>query len=175
MDTPNGRLQIREAAMSDLSAFKQLRLQALRDHPVAFTADYEAHAQADDDFWRNYLEFEGIGTMQLAVHGHDLAGMTGLGLGHSPKTRHSAVIWGVYVRPEWRGHHVAETLIDACLRWGQAHGVTIAKLGVAQVNEPAIRCYQRCGFVAYGVEPKAVLHEGVFYDELLMSRSLEGL
>jgi RimJ/RimL family protein N-acetyltransferase len=34
----------------------------------------------------------------------------------------------------------------------------------------AIRCYNRCGFTVYGVEPQAIRHDGVMYDELLMAR-----
>lgn len=40
-------------------------------------------------------------TMFLAEHKNNLIGMTGIARGSSPKTRHSAWIWGVYIRPEW--------------------------------------------------------------------------
>lgn len=173
ISTPRGRLHIRAAELDDLPAFKELRLQALRDHPIAFSADYEQHQNGDDEFWRNYLNFDGDGVIFLAVDRDALVGMTGIGLGHSSKTRHGAVIWGVYVRPEWRGHRVAEALIRACLEWGRSHGVVVARLGVAKVNTPAIRCYERCGFEAYGIEPRAIYYQGTYYDEILMGRSLE--
>jgi len=41
---------------------------------------------------------------------------------------------------------------------------------VLTVNTPAIRCYDRCGFSIFGVEPKAIFYNGVYYDEFLMSR-----
>jgi len=175
LKTPRGELNIRTAEASDLKAFKKLRLQALRDHPVAFSADYEVHRKADDGFWKNYFDFEGAATIYLGFHEDDPIGMTGVRLDYSPKTRHSALIWGVYVRPEWRGHQIAEALIRACLEWAKSEGATIAKLGVAATNESAIRCYQRCGFETYGVEPKSLRYEGIYYDEYLMSRSLDDL
>jgi RimJ/RimL family protein N-acetyltransferase len=30
----------------------------------------------------------------------------------------------------------------------------------------------RCGFTVYGVDPQTILHDGVYYDELLMSRAV---
>jgi ribosomal protein S18 acetylase RimI-like enzyme len=96
--------------------------------------------------------------------------MAGLVRGHWPKTRHSGTLWGVYVQPEWRGHHVAEALLDTCLAWAQAHEVMIVKLAVVTTNTPAIRCYVRCGFAVYGIEPKAIYYDGVYYDELLMAK-----
>ena len=58
-------------------------------------------------------------------------------------------------------------------RLGASAGVLIVKLGVSTTNTPAIRCYARCGFTIYGIEPKAVCYDGVFYDELLMAKAIE--
>jgi RimJ/RimL family protein N-acetyltransferase len=173
LKTARGELNIRTAQISDLAAFKRLRLQALRDHPVAFSADYEVNLNADDNFWANYLDFKDNATIYLGIHRDDLIGMTGVRLGSSPKTRHSALIWGVYVQPEWRGLRVSDALIRNCMEWAKSKGAITAKLGVAATNQSAIRCYQRCGFEIYGCEPKAIFYDGTYYDEFLMSRLLD--
>jgi RimJ/RimL family protein N-acetyltransferase len=110
--------------------------------------------------------------LYFATHEGRLIGMCGVYRGNSPKTQHSAFIVSVYLQMEWRGLGLAEALIEACLTWGRAHGVSIAKLGVATDNIAAIRCYVRCGFQVYGVEPSALYYDGVMYDELLMVRLL---
>jgi len=46
-------------------------------------------------------------------------------------------------------------------------------LGVAAVNRPAIKCYERCGFRTYGTEPRAVFYQGKYYDEYLMFIDLD--
>ncbi len=171
-NAPEHPIQIRAAEPSDLSAFKELRLQALRDHPEAFSADYQLHERANDEFWNRYFDFNDDATIYLALDEQRLIGMTGVRLEYSPKTRHSAFIWGVYVQPQWRGRRIAEALINACLEWALARGALIAKLGVATTNASAIRCYERCGFTTYGREPMAILHAGAYLDEFLMSRSL---
>jgi ribosomal protein S18 acetylase RimI-like enzyme len=99
--------------------------------------------------------------------------MTGVARGGSPKTRHAATIWGVYVVPEWRGLHVAEALITSCLTWAKARKIVIAKLGVAATNASAVRCYERCGFKICGTEPRALFYEGSYYDFHLMFCSLD--
>jgi RimJ/RimL family protein N-acetyltransferase len=48
----------------------------------------------------------------------------------------------------------------------------VVKLGVITTNTPAIRCYARCGFTVYGIDPKVIYYDGVFYDELLMARPI---
>ena len=73
----------------------------------------------------------------LAEAGEELVGMTGLGRGHWQKTEHGGVIWGVYVQPAWRGLHIAEALIEGCIAWGKALGMTVVKLGVMTGNAPA--------------------------------------
>jgi ribosomal protein S18 acetylase RimI-like enzyme len=98
--------------------------------------------------------------------------MTGLARGKWPKTQYSGTIWGVYVKTEWRGHSIAEGLLRDCIAWAQAQGLVIVKLGVVTANTPAIRCYAHCGFTVYGIEPKAICYEDVFYDELLMAKAI---
>ena len=83
-----------------------------------------------------------------------------------------AVIWGVYVIPQYRGLHIAEALIEECIAWGRAHGVSIVKLGVITSNTPAIRCYIRCGFTVYGVNPQSNYYNGKYFDELLMAKPI---
>ncbi|HEX6035200.1 MAG TPA: N-acetyltransferase, partial [Anaerolineales bacterium] len=100
---------------------------------------------------------------------------TGIARGGSPKTRHSATIWGVYVRPEWRGLHIAEELIQACLIWARARKIVAARLGVAAANASAIRCYERCGFRVTGTEPRAVYYEGQYHDFHMMYCPLDAL
>jgi len=98
--------------------------------------------------------------------------MTGIRRGKTSKTKHGATIWGVYVRPQWRGLHIAESLIDACLAWAKSNEVNIVKLGVTAASTSAVRCYQRCGFIIYGTEPRSIFYDGQYYDGYLMYRNL---
>jgi ribosomal protein S18 acetylase RimI-like enzyme len=170
--TARGPIKIREAKAADVIQYRELRLHALQNAPTAFSADYETNLKFPMDFWKGRLNFDEYGIMFFAEHGQDLIGMTGIRKGESPKTRHGAYIWGVYVRPEWRGLHIAEALIETCLQWARARDVDIVKLGVVTANASAVRCYQKCGFTTYGTEPRAIYYEGTYYEEYLMFRDL---
>ena len=174
LGTPRGEILIREAHPADAIQFRQLRIEALQDSPIAFTADYQKNLNQPTKYWEDLLTMQAEeSTIFLAEHENKLIGMTGIVRSSSPKTRHNARIWGVYVSPEWRGLHIAEEIIHSCFTWAKARKILIAKLGVTAVNQPAIRCYERCGFRTYGTEPRAVLYDGKFYDEYLMAVSLD--
>lgn len=173
VDTSRGAVGLRQATLLDVHQYRELRLSALLDSPTAFSADYQTNLNYPLSFWEGRLTFDQYGMVFFAEHDGKLVGMTGVRMGESPKTRHGAYIWGVYVRPEWRGLHIAEALIEECAAWARSRRVVILKLGVMANNEPAIRCYKRCGFTEYGYEPQALFHDGKYYDEYLMSRALD--
>jgi RimJ/RimL family protein N-acetyltransferase len=171
LKTPNGPISLRPAQESDALAFRELRLEALRNHPEAFSADYALNEAEPPTFWSNRLRTLGNdGRLYFAIHEDKLIGMCGIGRGNSPKTRHSATIWGVYVKSAWRGSQIAEGLINECAQWAKTHEIKLLKLGVVTTNTAAIRCYLRCGFTVYGVEPQAIYCNDRLYDELLMAR-----
>jgi ribosomal protein S18 acetylase RimI-like enzyme len=171
LETPLGIVTLRLSLESDLMDFRELRLEALRNNPASFGSDYDTVKANPLQFWisRLYAGSED-GALYFAVHGEDLIGMCGIQLGTSPKTRHGATIWGVYVRQQWQGLHIARNLLENCIDWGKQHRVKVAKLAVVADNASAIRCYEGCGFTVYGRDPMAICHAGFFYDELLMVR-----
>lgn len=174
LNTARGILLIREANPVDALRFRELRLEALQDSPIAFSADYQQNLNHPPKYWQDRLTMQpDEATIFLAEHEARLIGMTGIMRSSSPKTRHSAWVWGVYVSPAWRGLRVADELIHACFEWAKPRRIVLAKLGVAAVNQPAIKCYQRCGFKTYGTEPRAVFYAGKYYDEYLMSVDLD--
>jgi RimJ/RimL family protein N-acetyltransferase len=168
-------IAVRSAVPEDADKLRELRLAALTAHPEVFAMDAESMATETVAQWaeritRNIATH--AGTICIAANGDQLIGMMGLFRDLRPKTRHSGTIWGVYVDAAWRGHHVAEALMSECLAWARVHELVVVKLGVITSNTPAIRCYARCGFTVYGIEPKVIHYNGIFYDELLMVRPI---
>jgi RimJ/RimL family protein N-acetyltransferase len=173
IETARGIISIREALLSDVVQFRELRLAALQDSPTAFSADYQMNLNQPMSFWEGRAKPDEHGKLFFAIHESQLIGMTGIRQGESPKTEHGGYIWGIFVRPEWRGLHIAEAFIETCIEWAKWKGIDIVKLGVMTNNTSAVRCYERCGFTIYGTEPRGILYEGKYYDEYLMSRTLD--
>jgi RimJ/RimL family protein N-acetyltransferase len=172
-ETSRGSITIRKATPSDVSQYRELRLHALENVPTAFSADYHVQLNQPTSFWERRIAYDEYGTIFFAEHENKLIGMTGIRQNESPKTRHSADIISVYVRPEWRGLHIAEVLIEACIEWAKTREVNIVKLGVLSASTSAIRCYQRCGFIIYGTEPRGIFYDGQYFDGYLMARIIE--
>lgn len=175
LTTSRGEVAIRPAVPQDAAAAFELRLEALSRHPQAFAADPALTEERGVTAWveliaENVAQERGV--IYVAAAGGRLIGMTGLARGKWPKTGHSGTIWGVYVQPAWRGLGVAGALVEGCVAWARDLGLVIVKLGVVTSNAGAIRCYTRCGFTVYGVEPQVIRHEGALHDELLMARAI---
>ncbi|CAG0963366.1 partial diamine N-acetyltransferase, partial [Anaerolineae bacterium] len=99
-----------------------------------------------------------------------LVGMTGIYRGTGAKSRHSGGIWGVYVKPDFRGQHLVNDMMALSLVWAKEVGLRIVKLGVASDNPAALRVYMRHGFRVYGVEPASIHYDGVDVDLVLMAK-----
>jgi RimJ/RimL family protein N-acetyltransferase len=167
---------IRTVVPTDALRLRELRLAALARHPQAFSSDYATSSQDSLQTWDERVEryaLEANETLQIADAGAELVGMTGIFRDPRVKVRHAATIWGVYVEPAWRGQHIGDRLVKACLEWAAVHEVIFVRLAVINTNISAIQCYLRCGFSVYGVEPKSLCWEGRYYDELLMGCELE--
>ncbi|MBN2355938.1 GNAT family N-acetyltransferase [candidate division KSB1 bacterium] len=165
------KITIRPAVADDAASLRDIRLEALAHHPVAFAADYSMTEAESTEVWVKLIsEYAALkkGVVCIAAVDNQIIGMVGLVREKWPKTHHSAYVWGVYVKQDWRGKGVAAALLETCTSWGELHGLSVIKLGVTTTNTPAIRCYDRCGFQIYGVEPMVIYYEGVFYDEFLM-------
>jgi RimJ/RimL family protein N-acetyltransferase len=173
LSTPKGEVSIRVATTEDAPSLYRLRLEALTTNPEAFAADADKAAANGVEAWMQRIEEYSqaqSGVITVASVASQLVGMTGLARGNSKKTRHSAILWGVYVSPAWRRFHIAEAILGNMISWSRDQGLIVLKLGVLTVNEPAIACYRHCGFSIYGLEPKSNYFDGIYYDEYLMAR-----
>ena len=121
ISTENGIITIHPAQEADVASYRDLRLEALRNHPVTFSADYAANKKQPPAYWEGRLHKLGDeGMLYFAIYDERFIGMCGVYRGNSPKTQHSAFIVRVYLQPEWRGLRIAEALLEACLTWARA-------------------------------------------------------
>jgi RimJ/RimL family protein N-acetyltransferase len=171
--TSVGEITLRPARVTDTPAFRDLRLEALHDHPEAFSSDYAANLAFPLTYWEQRINDLGqAGAIFFADFEGNLVAMCGIHRESSPKLQHTATIWGVYVKEDFRGNHIIERLISCCTAWALEKGIKIVKLVVVTTNTRAIKAYTRFGFTVYGVEPLAACVDGTMYDELLMALRL---
>src|SRR5215216_3278312 len=98
LNTPRGLVVIRQSSLADATNFRHLRLEALLDSPTAFSMDYQRSSNYPTKYWEDTLAMDdNESAIFFAEHEQHLIGMIGIARGRSPKTRHSADIWGVFV------------------------------------------------------------------------------
>jgi RimJ/RimL family protein N-acetyltransferase len=140
-----------------------------------YGSDYAEFTARPSEYWQELVQ-RGAGgphgITYVAETDGALIGMTTLIRETGIKVEHNGMIFRVYVHPDWRGLHLSEALVDAGLAYASVLGLRTVKLGVVVTNAAAIRCYLRCGFAVYGVEPGVIHYNDAYYDELLMARNL---
>lgn len=160
----------------DAARYKQLMLHAYEHAADAFTSTPEERAKEPDEWWFNRIAHpEGL---TVAFGGFDEANLVGtvaVEFSSKPKTMHKALVVGMYVLPSYRGKGFARALLQAavqfCVRRG---GIRVMQLEVTQGNGPAVSLYESLGFVAYGLEPMAVLTPAGYKSKVHMWLHLPG-
>lgn len=170
--TPSPRqVSLRPIRPADAEVLANLRIAVLRECPIALTADLDETLSRPAEWWQEWATRstgEGRELIMVADAGDVLAGMAGVRSQKNPKLAHGGDVWGVYVRPDFRRQGLGEALLRGCIDWARAKGLLILRLGVAEGNDTASRCYERCGFQVYGVDPQVIRWQGRLYDEFLM-------
>lgn len=163
---------IRPLEPADAEAFRALRLEALTVAPEAFGASYEEDVSVPLETIRARLS-----ASPNAVFGafadHTLVGMAGFAVYDRMKARHKGLLWGVYVKAEWRGRHIAKRLVQRVIDHACQH-VIMLEAAVGLTNDGARRTYHGLGFRPYGIQRKALRVGDTFYDEELLYLDLAG-
>jgi ribosomal protein S18 acetylase RimI-like enzyme len=163
-------IQIRRVTPADAALYRGIRLEGLQRHPEAFGSTFEFEsAQAESWFAERLAGSDVLG----AWRGTDLVGIVGFRVQQGVKVAHKGVLWGMYVKPEFQKTGTARRLVDALIDIASAR-VELVQLEVWEGNAAARRLYASAGFVDYGIEINALKQNGVYYNEVLMAKSLAG-
>jgi GNAT superfamily N-acetyltransferase len=144
---------------SDAQQYRALMLQAYELAADAFTSTAEERAEEPESYWvKRIAAPTGLSAAYGAFEGHNLIGTVALEFSVKPKTRHKALVIGMYVALAARGAGAGRALLRAAVECAKAkEGVRILTLTVTEGNEPAMNLYSAAGFQAFGVEPMAIL------------------
>lgn len=150
-------VDVRRLESADAEAFTALRLESLRDEPLAFLSSPEDANAPSVDSVRARLA-EGGDHATFGAFDPRLCGCVGIYRDTHRKARHKAFVWGLYVQPPARRRGIGEALVQAALGFARQLGVSQVQLGVAVKAEAALHLYQSLGFEIWGTEPDAIRH-----------------
>jgi ribosomal protein S18 acetylase RimI-like enzyme len=152
-------MQVTVLTEADVPQYRALMLHAYENAADAFTSTAAERAQEPERWWiKRVADTAGLSIAFGVFDGTSLEGTVALEFNAKPKTRHKALVIGMYVMPSSRGKGAARLLLQAAL----AHCVArqtlqVVHLTVTDGNASAVALYESMGFKQFGLEPMAIL------------------
>ena len=140
--------EIRRLQSIDGDLYREIRLEALRQNPEAFSSTFDYEAMQGPAWFANRLA-------RSAVFGAfldgTLVGIASFYVEADPKETHKGTLAGMYVRPAARRAGIGRRLVEVILEHARG-SVELVRLAVVTNNRTALQLYRRLGFTEYGFE-----------------------
>lgn len=157
---------IRLLTPDDARACAALRREMLADAPWAFAASENSDPGVDVDAVAKRLADPSHATIGAFDSSGKLLGVASIRRDPHAKMAHRAKVWGVYVTPAARGSGAARAIMLRTLELAKTWpGVTSVGLSCSERAVAARKTYESIGFRVWGREPKALVANGIAYDE----------
>lgn len=170
-------MHISTLTSADAPAYRELMLEAYEQAPDAFTTTAAERRDEPESWWNKRIGSpEGLATAFGAWQANTLVGTVALEYSAKPKTRHSALVIGMYVQPSQRGIGIGLALVKAAVATAASRPEILAlTLTLTEGNDPALRLYKSVGFVVWGTQPHAIRTESGLKGKVHMSLALPSL
>jgi ribosomal protein S18 acetylase RimI-like enzyme len=159
-----GAILLRPLVETDAQQYRLLRLASLRDFQFAHGPDYE-EALAKSVAWHAQrlakTDYHWFGAFDGAGADAPLVGAICLRTQEGRRLRHSASLNSLMVDQRYHRAGIGRMLVAHLLAHARSLGtIRQLTLEVNESNLPARRLYDSFGFLQFGLEPDAILHEG---------------
>ena len=140
---------VRAVVEADWREVKALRLEMLRDTPIAYLETLDSALAEPDATWQARAARPALdGSLRIAAI--DGSGRWIGTMGGIVDLHHGPMLVGVYVTPRARGRHgVLNAMLTRIEEWAAQRGTTL-RLGVHEDNRRAIAAYEKRGFIETG-------------------------
>lgn len=162
-------LNIRPVKMEDAVQINEIRIMdGVRENIMALTSERVARAEgmingltANDHMFVAEIEENEI---------KRVVGVIGLNVNQSPRARHSGSI-GIMIHKDYQGQGIGRALLNKVIDLADNWLMLVRlELGVFTDNERALNLYKSLGFEIEGTKRCALIKNGKYADEYLMSR-----
>jgi RimJ/RimL family protein N-acetyltransferase len=148
--------------------YRDLRLEALKNEPLAFTRSYEEEQEMPEKHWR-----EGIKNIVFVLGDSKPIGMAGIFRSSYRNISHIYEMFGVYIRQEYRGQGAGQKLIEATIKEiEKLENAKVIEVGVSTTQKAARHIYEKFGFKVVGHFKRYMYINSKFYEALLMEKYL---
>lgn len=161
-------ISVKRLTGKEWEIFKELRLQMLTEEPQAYTTTLAQVKAYTKEEWKKRTAGEKVAVLVVFVDSKP-AGMNGF---YYDKDN-IPMIWGMFVRKEFRGMGLGQRLLEAAqdeLKKDKA--VKKVKICVKSSQIPAWELYKKTGFVEVARDKNQQTPTGTLYDEVHMEKEL---
>lgn len=139
-------IRIEPVTLDLLDVYRETRLAALKDTPLAFGSTYAGESQFSEAQWvaRVTRSTTDQGCTFLAFDGTACCGLAGAFRHQDQPER--AMLVSMWVASAHRRRGIGEQLVTACIGWCRARSIRSIDLLVTDWNTGAIALYERLGF-----------------------------
>lgn len=108
--------------VDDWERFRAVRLEALRSDPGVFSARLADALARSDEGWQDFLRNPNTAVFGV-FDGEQMIGITGISIDREDPTGETAMLWGSWLRPDYRGRGISKAMYEARLGWAKAHPI----------------------------------------------------
>ena len=140
-------ITIKQLTEADWHKFSQVRLKALLTDPKVFGSNYEAESKMPEAEWRSRLRAKD-NAIFLIYKNETPIGMTGVSIDRSDPTQKTALLWGSWLEPHFRGKGLSKLMYQTRIDWAKRQP-TVEKIIVSHraSNLTSKFANQKHGFV----------------------------
>lgn len=161
-------ISIRQLTENDWRELSHIRLKALQTDPSVFGSNYRKESLSSEGDWRSQLKSDNSAIF-LIYENEKPIGMTGILVDRNDSTNKTALLWGSWLEPHFRGKGLSKLMYQARLKWAKEHP-TIEKIVVSHraSNLSSKFANQKHGFILTRTNEKVwtdgATEEEVFYE-----------
>ena len=166
--SPNTTL--RRVTVEEAGCFRELRLQALQQHPRAYAQTYDEECHQPEGAFAQFLN---VNIVLGAYVDNRLIGFTVLTPFRQSKLKHKGMVWGAFVLPEFRDMRLAQQMRLRLFEIAKAAGLRYVVSSIFAGNTAALQVHKAVGYEQTYVEKDGARHlDGTFEDIIHLVRYL---
>ncbi|HEY0427584.1 MAG TPA: GNAT family protein [Pyrinomonadaceae bacterium] len=113
-------VSIRQLNENDWPLLRAVRLKALQSDPDVFGSNYESESKFTETDWKSRLQ-AGDSAIFMLFDGDRAIGMTGVSVWRDDASNRTAIFWGSWLEPEFRGKGLSKIIYETRIDWAKAH------------------------------------------------------
>jgi RimJ/RimL family protein N-acetyltransferase len=113
-------ISIRQLTEDEWRELRKIRLKALKTDPLVFGSNFERESRMTEADWRGWLRSNDSAIFIIFAAGAPI-GMTGVSIFRDDPTGQTAIFWGSWLEPHFRGKGLSDLMYQARLEWARRH------------------------------------------------------